>query len=48
MFTILLLLIIASPFILFKYRNTKQGQAVIIKIVMPLLKTIYQKSIEKK
>ena len=48
MFTILLLLIIASPFILFKYRNTKQGQVIITKVVMPLLKTVYQKSIEKK
>lgn len=48
MLTILLLLIIASPFILFKYRNTQQGQAIITKIVIPLLKTVYQKSIEKK
>lgn len=48
MLTILLLLIIASPFILFKYRNTQQGQAIITKIVIPLLKTVYQKSIGKK
>ena len=43
MLTILLLLIIASPFILFKCRNTQQGHALITYFVISLLLSNYKK-----